>query len=175
MTCLIYRIDKCLHVIPKEATDRVALIRTGEYDFKQGGEFMQRERASDQTSAGGNFEVGRAGVISTLSKIDEDGAKDIPLSDTEVVAGVRECTGRVLSGGVLGALRVSGVSGVSWFLNLRPSTLLLLCLTRGIFAPLLSVRSISYITLELLDKGVERARAGQHTFPDPRVPPSQTR
>ena len=58
----------------------------------------------------------------------------------------RESTG----GGALGALRVSNIS---WILSLCPSTLPLLCLVRGVLAPLLRVRSISCVTLELLGKG----------------------
>ena len=35
-TCLVYRIDKGLRVVTKEATDRVTLIATQEYIFDQG-------------------------------------------------------------------------------------------------------------------------------------------
>jgi len=124
---------------------------------------MQSERASDQTSTGWNIEVGRAGVISTPCEIDEGGRS---------CGRVPRVYGRVLLGGALSALRVSGVS---WVLNLRPSSLPPPCLTRGIIAPLSRVRSISRVTLELVGKGAERVGAGQHTFPNPRVPPSQTR
>ena len=50
--CFVYDIDKGLCIIPNEAMDRVTLILTGEDRFDQGGEFMQSERASDQTSTG---------------------------------------------------------------------------------------------------------------------------
>ena len=101
-TDFINHVDKGLRVIPQEATDRVALILTGEDDFDQGGEFMQSERASDQTPAGWNTEVWRVGTISTLYKIGEGRAKDVPLSDIEIVAVSQEPTGRVSSRGPLG-------------------------------------------------------------------------
>jgi len=56
-TCLIHHIDEGLHIIPKEATDRVTLILTREDHFDQGGEFVRSERASDQTPTGWNIEV----------------------------------------------------------------------------------------------------------------------
>jgi len=131
---------------------------------------MQSKCASDQTPAGWNIEIRRVEVISTPCKVGEGGAsKGAPLSDIEVVAVSRESTGRVSSRDALGALMVPGV------LNLRPSTSRLLCLTCGIFAPLLRVRSISCMTLGLLGEGAERVRVGRHTFPNPRVPPSRTR
>ena len=64
-TCLIHHVDKGLRVIPKEATDRITLIPTREDHSNQGGEFMQSECASDQTSTGLNINVEKAGVIST--------------------------------------------------------------------------------------------------------------
>ena len=47
---LIYCVDEFLHVVPKETTDRIALMLTEEDHLDQGGELMQGERASDQTS-----------------------------------------------------------------------------------------------------------------------------
>ena len=63
---------------------------------------------------------------------------------------LRESTGRIL-----GALRVLNIS---WILSLCPLTLPLLCLVRGIFAPLLRVRSISCVTLKLLGEGAHSTR-----------------
>jgi len=56
-TCLINHIDNGLHVVTKEATDGVTLILTREDNFDQGGEFIQSECASEQTSGGCNIEV----------------------------------------------------------------------------------------------------------------------
>ena len=66
----------------------------------------------------------------------------------------RESTGR----GALGALRVSNIS---WILSLCPSTLALLRLVRG---PLLTVRSISRVTLELFGQGAYGTRAVSPPF-----------
>ena len=82
-TCLIYHVNEGLCVVPEEATDRVALILTREDHFDQGGDFMQSECGSDQTSAGWNVEVEKGGVISALYK---GGAEDIPSPDPGVVA-----------------------------------------------------------------------------------------
>jgi len=64
----------------------------------------------------------------------------------------RESTGR----GALGGL--SALSNISLSLSLCPSTLALLRLVRGVFAPLLRVRSISRVTLELFGKGANGTR-----------------
>jgi hypothetical protein len=48
-TYLVYHIDKGLCVVP-EAMDRVTSILTRDDRLDQGGEFIQGERASDQTS-----------------------------------------------------------------------------------------------------------------------------
>ena len=69
-----------------------------------------------------------------------------------------ELAGRDPSRGALGASRVSRIS---WILSFCPSTLPLLPLlrlVRGLFTPLLRVRSISSVTLELVGEGVDRAR-----------------
>ena len=47
---------------------------------------MRSKCASDQTPAGWNIEVGRAGAIGTLYNIGEGGMKDAPLSGREAVA-----------------------------------------------------------------------------------------
>ena len=54
-----------------------------------------------------------------------------------------------------GALRVLCIS---WILSLCPSTLPLLRLMRGLFAPLLRVRSISRVTLESSSEGVDEPK-----------------
>ena len=179
-TYLIHHINNGLRVTPKEAVDRVTLILTREDYFDQGGEFIQSECASDQTPADWNIGVGKAGVINTLHMIGEGGAEDVPLLDAEVVAaswesmgaesGTRSLELRAPSRGALGALRVLCIS---WIFSLCPSTLPLLRLIRGIFAPLLRVRSISRVTLELLGRGTNGVKANGHTFPNPRVPPSR--
>ena len=46
---------------------------------------MQSECASDQTSAGWNIEVEKAGLISAPYKIGEVGAEDVPPLDPDVV------------------------------------------------------------------------------------------
>ena len=51
-TYLIYHIDKGLRVVPKEATNRVAIIFTREDRLNQGRELMRVECASDQTCTG---------------------------------------------------------------------------------------------------------------------------
>jgi len=145
-TCLIHHIDKGLHIVPKKATDRVALILTREDQVDQGGEFIQCKSASDQTPAGWNNEVGKVGEINIPHKIGEGRVEDTPLSDVEVVAVPRDG---------FGVLRVSNIP---WILSLCPSTLPLLDLVRGEFTPLLRVRSISCVTLELLGKGAYRTR-----------------
>ena len=142
-TCLIYHIDKCLCVVPKEAADRVSLILTREYHIDQGGEFVQSESGSDQTPGGWTIEVEKSGGISTLYKIGESGAEDVPPPNPDVAVS-REAMGMVASRVTFGALRVLSIS---WILGFWPSTLPLLCLTRGAFAPLLRVRSTSSVTL----------------------------
>ena len=69
----------------------------------------------------------------------------------------RESAGR----GAPGALRVSNIS---WILSLCPSTLAFLRLVRGVFAPLLTVRSISRVTLELFGKGAYGTRPVNSPF-----------
>ena len=69
----------------------------------------------------------------------------------------RESTGR----GPLGAL---SVSNISWILSLCPSTLALLRLVRGVFTPLLTVRSISRVTLGLFGQGAYGTRAVNPPF-----------
>jgi len=59
------------------------------------------------------------------------------------------------STGALGALRVLGIF---WILNFCPLTFSLLRSVRGVFAPLLRVRSISSVTLGLLGEGLDRTR-----------------
>ena len=49
---LIYDIDKCLCVFPKEGADCVTRIVTRKNGLDEGGELMQSECASDQTSTG---------------------------------------------------------------------------------------------------------------------------
>jgi len=151
-TCLIHHIDEGLHIVPKEAMDCVTLILTREYDFDQGRDLVQSECTSSQTPRGWNTEVRRVAVISTPCKICEGGAEGVPLSGAEVV--VAGSTGMV-SSSALGGL---GLSSISWILNLCPSTFLLLCLACGAFAPLLRVRSISSVTLELPGEGAFRTR-----------------
>jgi len=56
-TCLVYHIDKGLCVVPEEATDHVTPILAQEYCLDQGGEFVQSERASDQTFTAWSSEV----------------------------------------------------------------------------------------------------------------------
>jgi len=56
-TCLVYRVDESLCVVPKEATDCVTFIFTREDRLDQGGEFMRIEHASDQTSTGWSIEI----------------------------------------------------------------------------------------------------------------------
>jgi hypothetical protein len=51
-TYLIYHIDKYLCVFSHEGTDCVTRIVARENGLDQGGEFMQGERVSDQTSTG---------------------------------------------------------------------------------------------------------------------------
>jgi len=63
------------------------------------------------------------------------------------------------------------VSNISWILSLCPSTLPLLCLMRGVFAPLLIVRSISRVTLELLGNGAYGTRQTNSPFQIPKCHP----
>ena len=95
------------------------------------------------------------GVVSTPREIGEDGGEGAPLSDVEVVAVLRESAERDPSMGALGASRVPSIS---WILNFCPSTLPLLRLVRGMPTPLLRVRSISHVILELVGEGVDRRR-----------------
>ena len=68
---------------------------------------------------------------------------------TGTKSGERSLELRVPSRGPLGALRVLRVSRT---FGLGPPALRLLCLMRGMFTPLLRVRSISCVTLELFDR-----------------------
>ena len=72
----------------------------------------------------------------------------VPLPDTEVVAS-RESMGAGLGARSLG---VPKVSSIAWIFGLYPLSLPLLCLAPGTLAPLLRVRSISSVTLELFDE-----------------------
>ena len=51
-TRLVYHIDEGLCVVPEEAMDHVILILAGDDRLGKGGEFIQSERASDQTLTG---------------------------------------------------------------------------------------------------------------------------
>ena len=77
------------------------------------------------------------------------------------------------STGIFGASRASSTSWV-FSLTFCPLALLLLFLVRGVFAPLLRVRSISSVTLRLLGKEWTE-ETNRHTFPNPVGPPSQIR
>ena len=55
---LVYHIDECLRVIPKEAANHIARVLTREDLLNQGGEFVQGKRTSDQTFTGWRVEVG---------------------------------------------------------------------------------------------------------------------
>ena len=157
-TCLVHHISKGLCVVPKEAADRVSLILTREDHFDQRGEFVQSECASDQTSGGYTIEVEKVGVISTLQRIGEGGAEDVPPPAPDVgMLG----EGTVASKAAFGALRVLSIS---WILSFCPSTLALLCLMRCAFAPLLRVRSISPVTLEFVGEGAGRTRRVKTPF-----------
>ena len=88
-TCLIHYVNKNLCVILREGTNRVTLIFTREGRLDQGWEFMWSECVSDQTSTGWSIEVvieERVGEQSASHKISKGGVKDLPLSNTKVVA-----------------------------------------------------------------------------------------
>jgi len=56
-TCLVYHIDEGLSVVSAEATNRATHMLAREGLLDKGGEFMQSERAADQTPAGWSIEV----------------------------------------------------------------------------------------------------------------------
>ena len=74
-TCLVYHIGKCLCVVPKETTDRVARTVTREGGLNQGREFVQSERTFDRTSTGCVSELRRKKqeVFSVLCKTTKAG------------------------------------------------------------------------------------------------------
>ena len=87
-TCLVYHIDKYLCVFPNEAMDCVTHIVAQENGLDQGGELMQSERASDQTSTGWRVGVEKeegSGSNQHCTQDDKGGAEGVPLSDTGVV------------------------------------------------------------------------------------------
>ena len=55
-TCLVYHVNEGLRVVPKEATDCITFILTGEDHFDHGREFMRSKRPPDQTSASWSIE-----------------------------------------------------------------------------------------------------------------------
>jgi len=93
---------------------------------------MQSECRSDQTPESWNIEIGGVGAVSSPREIGEDGAEGAPVSEVEVVAASRESAGRGPSRGAFGTSRLSSISCI---LSFCASTLPLLRLVRGTFAP----------------------------------------
>lgn len=58
-TCLVYHINEGLSVISAKGTDRATHVFAREDLLDQGGEFIQNERAADQTPTGWSIESGK--------------------------------------------------------------------------------------------------------------------
>ena len=88
-TYLIYDINKCLCIVPKEITNRVTCILIRENRLDQGREFMRNKRASDQAYIGWSVKVEKgeeSGGDQHFVQDGKGGAEGVPLSDSDVVA-----------------------------------------------------------------------------------------
>ena len=60
-TCPVYHVYEGLGIIPTEATDQVAFIRTGEDRLNQRTKFVRGKRVLDQTLTCWNIEILKEG------------------------------------------------------------------------------------------------------------------